>query len=312
MSGFVSLVLMPVRYLMIAGFAVLAIVYFDQLNILTGQAPDFEKILPAAILQFSPPGLLGLIVVGLLAAFMSTFAATLNAAPAYLINDVYRRRINPGASRKQLIYGSYAVSLTVVVISTTIGLSIPSINTMLQWIVSGLWGGYTAANVLKWYWWRLNGYGFFAGMLTGLVGALLLPTVAGRLFPNAPVDILPLYTFPILLFLSAAACVVVTLMTPADDIDDLATFYRNVRPWGFWGPVKEAVIASDPTFEVNKDFRKDMFNILLGTAVQTSLVALPVYVVIRRFDGIAACIALIAIGGTILKKTWYDRLTEES
>jgi len=27
------------------------------------------------------------------------------------------------------------------------------------WIVSGLWGGYTAANVLKWYWWRFNGYG---------------------------------------------------------------------------------------------------------------------------------------------------------
>ena len=60
--------------------------------------------------QFAPPGVLGLIVAGLLAAFVSTFAATLNAAPAYLVNDVYRRHINPQASRQRLIYLSYAVS----------------------------------------------------------------------------------------------------------------------------------------------------------------------------------------------------------
>jgi hypothetical protein len=33
--------------------------------------------------------------------------------------------------------------------------------------------------------------------------------------------------------------------------------------------------------------------------------------VLRRFDGIAACLALVAAGGTILKKSWYDRLEKD-
>jgi Na+/proline symporter len=312
MSGLVSVVLNPVRYLMIAGFAVLALAYFNELDIATPSGTDFERILPAAILEFSPPGILGLIVAGLLAAFTSTFAGTLNAAPAYIVNDVYRRHINPQASRATLIYGSYTVTVVVVAISTTIGLYIPSINSALQWIVSALWGGYTAANVLKWYWWRLNGFGFFAGMLMGMLGALTLSAVIGPRFPEIPPDILPLYSFPVLLLLSAVACVVVTLLTPPDSMEDLAKFYRNVRPWGWWGPVKQHVLALDPSFRVNKNFRRDAFNVVIGTAVQTALVALPMYVVIRQFDGLAVCLALIAIGGAILKKTWYDRLGDEA
>src|SRR5687767_9084776 len=312
MSGFVSVVLNPVRYLMIAGFAVLALLYFDELDIATPTGNDFERILPSAIAEFAPPGILGLIVAGLIAAFTGTFAGTLNAGVAYIVNDVYRRHINPRATRAKLIYGSYATAVFVVAISTLVGLSLPSINSVLQWIVSALWGGYAAANVLKWHWWRFNGYGFFAGMVTGIVGALTLSSVIGPRFPDIPPDILPLYSFPVLLVLSGAACVIFTLLTPPDDIAQLAKFYRNVRPWGAWGPVKEHVLRADPSFAVNRDFRRDLFNVVLGTAVQTALVALPMYVVLERFDGIAACLALTAVGGTILKKTWYDRLPAQA
>jgi SSS family solute:Na+ symporter len=310
MSGFVSVVLQPVRYLMIAGFATLAIVHFQDLGVGTANAGDYDRILPAAIHRFAPPGVLGLIVAGLLAAFMSTFAATLNAAPAYLVNDVYRRRINPDASRRRLIGLSYVVSAAVVVISAVIGLYVPSINSLLIWIVSGLWGGYTAANVLKWYWWRLNGYGFFAGMLLGIIGALALPPLLAPSFPRVATDVFPLYSFPLLLLLSAVGCVAVTLLTPADEMTLLKDFYRRVRPWGYWGPVREAVLQEDPSFPVNRNFRRDAFNIVVGTVVQTALVALPIYVVVRRFDGIATCLALIAVGGLVLKKSWFDRLAD--
>ena len=97
---------------------------------------DFERILPAAIAQFAPPGILGLIVAGLIAAFTGTFAGTLNAGVAYIVNDVYRRHINPAATRATLIYGSYATAVLVVALSTFVGLSLPSINSVLQWIVS--------------------------------------------------------------------------------------------------------------------------------------------------------------------------------
>jgi hypothetical protein len=123
--------------------------------------------------------------------------------------------------------------------------------------------------------------------------------------------VFPLYSFPLLFLLSLAGCLIGTYLTPPDDLGLLMNFYRRVRPWGFWGPVRDAVLREDPAFSVNGNFRRDMLNVVLGTCVQTALVALPIYVVLRRFDGIAWCLALIAILGAILKKTWYDRLASD-
>ena len=120
----------------------LAAVYYARLDLVSGGRLDFENILPSAMMQFAPVGILGLLLAGLIAAFMSTFASPVNAAPAYLINDLYKRYINPEASRKKLIYGSYAISVLVVVVSTLIGMYVESINSVLQWLVSGLWGGH--------------------------------------------------------------------------------------------------------------------------------------------------------------------------
>ena len=184
MSGFVSLVLLLPRYFMITGFTVLAIVFMS--DDFAGNNVDFERILPLAINEFVPHGLMGLFLAGLLAAFISTFASTVNAAPAYLINDIYLKYINPNAERKQLINYSYLISLGVVVLSTLIGLYVMSINTVIQWIVSALYGGYIAANVLKWHWWRFNGHGYFWGMAAGIVASMIFPFV----FPNGATALL--------------------------------------------------------------------------------------------------------------------------
>ncbi|MCP4372286.1 MAG: sodium:solute symporter, partial [Deltaproteobacteria bacterium] len=80
MSGSVSVILMPFRYLMVAGFAILGLIYYERLDLHVAGVIDFEQILPSAINEFVPIGFLGLMLAGLLAAFMSTFAGTLNAA----------------------------------------------------------------------------------------------------------------------------------------------------------------------------------------------------------------------------------------
>ena len=313
MSGFVSIVLMPIRYLMIAGFAVLAIVFYQELDLSSGGRLDFENILPSAMLQFAPVGILGLILAGLLAAFMSTFASTVNAAPAYLVNDIYKRYIEPDASPRRLVRLSYLISVLVVVVSTMIGLWVESINSVLQWLVSGLWGGYVVSNVLKWYWWRLNGMGYFWGMLVGIVGALAFPPLfAGvGVFDGVAKDILPLYLFPLLLTVSGIACVAASLLTKPEDPELLKSFYRNVRPWGLWGPVHDLVVAEDPGFERNKDFWRDMFNVAIGIVAQTCLVAAPIFLVIRENASLATTLVVFAICAGIMKKTWYDRLERE-
>ena len=308
MSGFVSIVLMPIRYLMIAGFAVLAIVFYQELDLMSGGAIDFENILPSAMLQFAPVGILGLLLAGLLAAFMSTFASTVNAAPAYLVNDIYKRYINPEASPRRLVMWSYLVSVLVVVISTLIGLYVQSINSVLQWIVSGLWGGYVVANVLKWYWWRLNGMGYFFGMLAGILGAMVFPPLFSGVLESVATDILPLYLFPLLLVFSAVACVVASYLTEPEDPEILKEFYRTVRPWGFWGPIHKLVVADDPEFQRNEDFGRDMFNVAIGIVAQTCLVAAPIFLVTRENGSLATSLVVFGASALILKKTWYDKL----
>lgn len=310
MSGFVSVALMPVRYFMIAGFSVLAIVFYQDLDLMVGGKLDFENVLPSAILEFAPVGLVGLILAGLLAAFMSTFASTVNAAPAYLVNDIYKRYINPDASNKRLIFASYAVSIGVVVISTIIGLYVQSISSVLTWLVSGLWGGYVVSNVLKWYWWRLNGFGYFYGMLAGIVGALLFPVIFDGLFPSIASDILPLYLFPLLLMVSLAGCIFGSYLTPSEDTELLKKFYKNVRPWGFWGPIKALVQADDPSFVPNPYFKRDMFNVLLGMITQTCLVALPIFIVIKDFQSGVIALVILTMSGLGLKKYWYNTLED--
>ena len=84
MNGFVSIVLFFPRYMLVAGLTVLALAYFMPQLRAMGDGIDFELILPYALGNFVPIGLLGILMAGLLAAFMSTFAATVNAALACL------------------------------------------------------------------------------------------------------------------------------------------------------------------------------------------------------------------------------------
>lgn len=304
MSGLVSVVLFFPRYMMIAGLAVLALVFFSpQLNAM-GDKVDFELILPYALGNFVPTGLLGIVMAGLLAAFMSTFAATVNAAPAYLVNDIYKRYINPDADKKTYVRMSYICSFGVVAIGIGFGFVVDSVNEITQWIVNALWGGYTAANILKWFWWRFNGHGYFWGMVTGIIASLVSPLVL-HIKPD-------LYQFPFILIISLIGCIVATYATKPDDMDVLKDFYRRVRPWGFWKPVQDLVLAEDPDFKVNKDFKRDMFNIIVGIIWQISMIALPIYLIIHENYSSLTTILVLAVTSYILKKNWYDKLETEA
>ena len=108
---------------MISGFTVLALLYFDKLQLADANGNiDYEKILPAAIQEFAPAGLLGLLIVGLLSAFMGTFAGTLNAAQAYLVNDVYLKSIKPHANKSEISRMNYLSGIFVVLLSILLGL----------------------------------------------------------------------------------------------------------------------------------------------------------------------------------------------
>jgi solute:Na+ symporter, SSS family len=314
MSAWVNVVLTFPRYFLTAGLTILAAAFFSDNIRAMGANMDFELVLPYALARFVPVGLLGFLISGLLAAFMANFAATVNAAPPYFVNDIYKRYIRPDAAPRTYVRLSYLSSFAVVVIGVFIGWNVTSVNAVVVWIVSGLWVGYTASNVLKWYWWRFNGYGYFWGMVAGIASALALPPVVERLpwvqqlLSNYSINFNVAIVFPLVLVLSLAGCLAGTLLTKAEDEEVLKAFYRDVRPWGLWGPIQRKVVAENPGFRRNRDFWRDVFNIAVGMVWQVALVVLPMYVVIREFQRAALTAAVVLATSAILKFSWYDRL----
>lgn len=163
--------------------------------------------------------------------------------------------------------------------------------------------GYTAANVLKWVWWRFNGYGYFWGMLAGL-----LVSSIKLIFFGEWIDI---YFFPIIFAFSILGCLLGSYLTPPDDIKVLKSFYKNVRPWGFWKPILLEVQKEDSTFQPNGRFSMDMLNVVIGIVWQMALVVWPIFLMIKKWDALILSLAVVAITSLSLKYLWYDPLKKE-
>jgi Na+/proline symporter len=318
MSAIVSLCLVP-RWLMIAGITLIGLVFITPEFRRLGGNPDFELVLPYVINNVLPAGFIGFLLAGLLSSFMSTFSATVNAGAAYLVNDLYHHYIDPQAPNRRLIWMSYLGSVLILIVGMAVGYFVHSINQATLWITAGLFGGYATANVLKWYWWRLNGFGYFAGMLVGIASASVLAILAQK-YPSAAQiassmlrfrvtpDLFLLYGFPLILLFSGIAAIAISLMTKPVDEETLKTFYRNARPWGFWKPVHEMVVKEDPSIQPNRDAIRDLTNVGVGIAWQLTLVTIPVYIVFRNLRGTLISIVVLIATSLFLKKFWYDRL----
>src|SRR5512133_3313810 len=134
MNGMVNLVLYLPRYMMITGITVLALAFcMPQLQAM--DKPDFEKLLPIVLSQYVPVGVVGFLLAGLMAAFMANFAATINAAPAHLVNDIYKRFINSNTSGRTEVALSRLASVLVLIVGILFGLLTTRITSVMMWIV---------------------------------------------------------------------------------------------------------------------------------------------------------------------------------
>lgn len=319
MSGFTNLILFIPRYLLIAGIVVIALVVLGpemNANSLLNGA-DLEVILPKVINFHVPIGIKGLLLAGLLAAFMSTFSAFVNAGPAYIVNDIYKKYFRPKESSDHYIKISHIASFLVVGLGVFMGFFANSINSLTLWITSALFGGYIAANFLKWIWWRFNGWGYFWGMLSGLIVASLQFTLdqnktnfaEGSIFYDVS-HIHAIYLFPIIFFVSLLGSFFGTFFTKPTDIKVLKSFYSNVRPWGWWHPVYEQLKQEDTSIKKNPDFWFDMFNCAIGIIWQSSMIVLPIYFMIRDYPRAIIALLVFLMTSIILKFTWLDKVNK--
>jgi SSS family solute:Na+ symporter len=197
----------------------------------------------SAMLTFLPEGVLGLMVAGLLAAYVSTISTHLNWGTSYLVHDCYRRFIRPGADEAHYVQMGRLVTALLMLAASAMTLVLDSARTAFDLLLS-IGAGTGLLYLLRWYWWRINAFSEIAAMASSFllaVGVFALKAAGWEV----PSHVALLGT----VLLTTVVWVAVTLMTPATDRETLVRFYRRVRPAGRgWDPIRtstDAVLVSD-------------------------------------------------------------------
>ncbi len=314
MSGFTILVLFIPLYLMVGGFALLAI---KEMPTSIGGLKSVGTIFNVLVQQL-PTGIKGLVIAGLLAAFMSVFSAFVNVAPAYLVNDLYKRYWKKNETDKHYVGIGKWVSFVVVIIGILIGTQIKSLNEIILFVVGAFYGGYAAPNMLKWIWGRFNGFGYFAGMISGMIAAMFGKDVVQFVVQNMPTlkamadtQAVNLMAFVFIFIVSILGCIIGCLLTPPVEEETSIAFYKKTKPWGFWKSTIKKIKESEPNFLLNRNFKRDMFNVFTGIAWQMSMVVMPLYLAFRQWQNFGICLAVLFGTSIMLKFNWYDKLEDD-
>ncbi len=270
---------------------------------LAGKITDPEMVLPAVV-ETLPVGIKGFLVAGLMAAAMSTFDSTVNAGAAYWVKDIYLTKVNPRATHKQQMRHSYIASVLLVLSGLFLTLLIKNINEIWGWITMSIGAGLLIPQLVRWYWWRLNGYGYAIGMAAGTVSAIIWKIFAPEALPEW-------YAFIFSTGLSFLGTVIGTLMTKPTDKEVLKNFYKQTRPFGIWSEIRrefpDKFIAA-----ARRENRRDIFSIFFAVPWQISLFLMWMMLIMKRWDNFIITLILTAVLSVILYFSWFRHLSEKN
>jgi len=290
--------LLSFRWPLIASFALLGVYYGTTHEVIA----DPELVLPTVINHFVPTGVKGLLVAGFMAAAMSTFDSTVNAGAAYWVKDLYHTYINPAASGKTLMKHSRWASIVIVVLGLLFSYTISNINEIWGWITMGIGSGLLIPQLLRWYWWRFNGYGFAWGVASGMVAAIVTKLVALQI---------PEYiSFMISSGASLVGCIVGTYLTRPTDQTVLENFYKVTRPFGAWGAIKHS-IPEQVQRRINRENRRDKGSLMMAVPWQLVLFLMGMMIVMKQWTNVGILFLIFIILSVGLYLNWFRHLSTE-
>ncbi|MEA5597157.1 sodium:solute symporter family transporter [Rivularia sp. UHCC 0363] len=305
-AGLLSLfwiILLSFRWPLVTAFAMLAIHY----GATQGVISDPELILPTIIAAYVPVGMKGLLIACFLAAAMSTFDSIINSSAAYWVKDIYQAYLKPQATNQQLITQSRLASVVIVVVGMLFSYQIKNINEIWGWLTLGLGAGLAIPLVLRWYWWRFNGYGFALGTVAGMLAAIFTKAfVIANL--NQVYQEYALFLIPSLS--SFIGCLIGTFSTAPTDLQVIDNFYKVTRPFGFWGIVRKNLPANIQQ-KIQNENRRDILSTFIAIPWQLTLFMLGITFMMKRWDNFGILLALLIVLSIALYFTWFKHLSKE-
>ncbi len=209
--------------------------------------PDYEKVMPLLVREYLPVGLVGLMVAGFMSAFMSSFDTNIHNSTCIFENDIYRPYIRKNASDKHYVRVSRIYMGFVAIFAAVIGLMVNDILYIMM-AAFAIMGSAGLIKLLRFLWWRVNGRAEVAGQLSAFVVVpLFLSPYGHKMIVNA-MELLgysgndSFYVFRqvIMMGIPTVVSLVAMFIFPPEPMDKLVSFYKRVRPYGWWGPVKKA------------------------------------------------------------------------
>ena len=180
----------------------------------------------SAMLTFLPSGLLGLMVAGLLAAYVSTISTHLNWGTSYLVNDLYRRFLRPGRDERHYVLAGRLVTAVLMVVAALFTLLLETARTSFDLLLS-VGAGTGLLYLLRWFWWRINAWSEIAAMASSflLAAAFFVAQRRGVALPSHISLILMVATTTVIWMATA-------YLTAPTDRATLRRFYEIARPAG--------------------------------------------------------------------------------
>jgi Na+/proline symporter len=181
-----------------------------------------------AMLTFVPSGLLGVVVASLFGALLSTLAAHLNWGSSYVVNDFYKRFVNPHATEKQLVRVGRLSTLGLMVMACLLAPFLESAKTAFD-LVLQIGAGTGLLFLLRWFWWRINAFSEITAMAVSFLVALFFQVI----YPHLGGPVIAQWQKLIIgIALTTACWVAVTLLTRPTNDETLFRFCRLIRAGG--------------------------------------------------------------------------------
>ncbi|MDJ0692980.1 sodium:solute symporter family protein [Mastigocoleus sp. MO_188.B34] len=297
--------LLSFRWPLVTAFAMLGIHY----GVVTKEViPDPELILPTVIREYVPTGIKGLLIACFIAAAMSTFDSIINASAAYWVKDIYQAYLRPQASERQLVWQGRFASILIVVLGLLFSFNITSINDIWGWLTLGLGAGLSVPLVLRWYWWRFNGYGFAIGTIAGMLAAIITklmiePTLSDPQFKEYALFLVPSIC-------SFVGCILATVLTEPTEWETMSNFYLTTRPFGFWGEVREQ-LPNNIQAKIKRENQRDILATFVAIPWQLTLFMTGIAFMMKRWDTLGFLILGFIVLSIALYFTWFRHLSKE-
>ena len=189
-----------------------------------------------AMLKFLPHGFLGIMIAGMLAAYVSTIVTHLNWGASYLVHDFWRRFIRPDASEGHYVAMGRLTTVLLMALAAGLTFVLDTASQAFQLLLS-IGAGTGLLYLLRWFWWRINAWCEIVAMVVsfGVATVFFLLQKQGQAIPS---HVVLLSTVGI----TTVAWVVTAFVTPAEPRETLVAFYRKIRPAG---PGWQAIRASE-------------------------------------------------------------------